>query len=185
MKRKLALILALVLVIGVLAACGAEPAPAPSTPSTGTTPPESSANAVTGTVNVQEWLRIRSGPGTSYAVAGYLSPKQKVTITEQKTVGGMKWGKIVEGWISMDYVILDKAQTQTTPTTPTTPTTQKTTKTIIADCLRVRRDAGTENAIVGYLYYGSKVDILETKKASDGASWGRIATGWIHMGYTK
>ena len=150
-----------------------------------TTQPTTPANAVTGTVNVQEWLRIRSGPGTSYAVAGYLSPKQKVTITEQKTVGGMKWGKIVEGWISMDYVILDKAQTQTTPTTPTTPTTQKTTKTIIADCLRVRRDAGTENAIVGYLYYGSKVDILETKKASDGASWGRIATGWIHMGYTK
>ncbi|MBQ9980441.1 MAG: TRAP transporter substrate-binding protein [Oscillospiraceae bacterium] len=39
MKRKLALILALVLVIGVLAACGAEPAPAPSTPAPGTSTP--------------------------------------------------------------------------------------------------------------------------------------------------
>ena len=149
---------------------------------TTTTQPTTPAKAVTGTVNVQEWLRVRSGPGTSYAVAGYLSPKQKVTITEQETSGGMKWGKIAEGWISMDYVILDKAQTSTAPTTPTT---QKTTKTITADCLRVRRDAGTENAIVGYLYHGSKVDILETKEASDGATWGRIATGWIHMGYTK
>jgi len=155
---------------------------APSTPSTGTTPPESSANAVTGTVNVQEWLRIRSGPGTSYAVAGYLSPKQKVTITEQKTVGGMKWGRIAEGWISMDYVILDKTPNATTPSTPST---QKVTKTIIADCLRVRRDAGTENTIVGYLYYGSKVEVLETKTGSDGDTWGRIATGWIHMSYTK
>ena len=153
-----------------------------TTGSTTTTQPEASANTVTGTVNVKEWLRIRSGPGTSYAVAGYLSPKQKVTITEQKTAGGMRWGKIAEGWISMDYVILDKEQTSATPTTSTT---QKTTKTIIADCLRVRRDAGTENAIVGYLYYGSKVDVLETKTGSDGATWGRIATGWIHMGYTK
>ena len=131
---------------------------------------------------MQEWLRIRSGPGTSYAVAGYLSPKQKVTITEQKTAGGMTWGKIAEGWISMDYVILDEAQSE--PET-SKPTTQKTTKTIIADCLRVRRDAGTENTIVGYLYYGSKVEVLETKTGSDGDTWGRIATGWIHMSYTK
>ncbi len=147
-----------------------------------TTAPETPSNTVTGIINVQEWLRIRSGPGTSYAVAGYLSPKQKVTITEQKTAGGMKWGKIAEGWISMDYVILDKAQTSTEPSAPTT---QKVTKTIIADCLRVRRDAGTENTIVGYLYYGSKVEILETKTGSDGDTWGRIATGWIHMSYTK
>ena len=149
---------------------------------TAATQPTTPTKAVTGTVNVREWLRVRSGPGTSYAVAGYLSPKQKVTITEQKTAGGKQWGKIAEGWISMDYVILDKAQTSTGSTATTT---QKTTKTIIADCLRVRRDAGTNNAIVGYLYYGSKVEILETKKGSDGATWGRIATGWIHMGYTK
>ena len=150
--------------------------------STETAKPETSEKTVTGTVNVQDWLRIRSGPGTSYAVAGYLSPKQKVTITQQKTAEGMQWGKIAEGWISLDYVILDDTQTSAGATATTT---QKTTKTIIADCLRVRRDAGTENAIVGYLYYGSKVDVLETKTGSDGAAWGRIATGWIHMGYTK
>ena len=152
---------------------------------TTTTQPETSGDVVTGTVNVKEWLRIRSGAGTSYAVAGYLSPKQKVTITEQKTVGGMKWGKIAEGWISMEYVILDEEQTSAESSTSSADTTQKTTKTITADCLRVRRDAGTENAIVGYLYYGSKVEVLETKAAADGSTWGRIATGWIHMGYTK
>ena len=161
---------------------------APTTATTQATQPAKPTNTVTGTINVQDWLRIRSGPGTSYAVAGYLSPKQKVTITEQKTADGMKWGKIAEGWISMDYVILDKAQTPakpSTPSTPSAPATQKVTKTIIADCLRVRRDAGTENTIVGYLYYGSKVEILETKTGSDGGTWGRIATGWIHMSYTK
>ena len=149
---------------------------------TATPEPEKPSNTVTGTVNVQEWLRIRSGPGTSYAVAGYLTPKQKITITERRTVGGMQWGKIAEGWVSMDYIILDK-ETSSGGTTSTP--VQKVTKTIIADCLRVRRNPGTENTIVGYLYYGSKVEILETKNAADGSQWGRIATGWIHMGYTK
>ena len=158
-----------------------------STGNTGTTQPEKPATTLTGIVNVQEWLRVRSGPGTSYAVAGYLTPKQKITITERKTVDGMQWGKIAEGWISMDYVILDKETDPKPPVeTPDVPDTPKTEiKTIIADCLRVRRDAGTENAIVGYLYYGTKVEILETKAASDGDTWGRIATGWIYMGYTK
>ena len=157
------------------------------TGNTGTTHPEKPSSAVTGTVNVQEWLRVRSGPGTSYAVAGYLTPKQKITITERKTVGGMEWGRIAEGWISMDYVILDKETAPDPPSdTPDVPDTPKTEiKTIIADCLRVRRDAGTSNAIVGYLYYGTKVAVLDTKTAPDGDLWGRIATGWIHMSYTK
>ena len=41
-------------------------------------------NKVTGVTNVNDFLRIRSGPGTSYSVAGYLKPKQKVEILEQK-----------------------------------------------------------------------------------------------------
>lgn len=134
----------------------------------------SSTNAVTGTVNVQDWLRVRTGPGTNHSVAGYLKPKQKVTITEQQTVGGTRWGKIAEGWISMDYVILDSSSSGST--------SQPVTKTITADCLRVRSGPGTSNTIVGYLYYGAKVQILETN--SDG-TWGKISNGWISMDYAK
>ena len=134
---------------------------------------------VTGTVNVQEWLRVRSGPGTSYSVAGYLKPREKVTITERKTVGGMVWGKISSGWISLDYVILDSGASSGGSASQTT------TKTIIADCLRVRSNPGTSNTIVGYLYYGAKVQILETAKASDGTTWGKISNGWISMDYAK
>lgn len=134
---------------------------------------------VTGTVNVQDCLRVRTGPGTTYSIVGYLGPKQAVTILEQKTVGSMVWGKISNGWISMDYVKLDNSNTATN--TPAQPVT----KTITADCLHVRKAAGTTNKIVGYLYYGAKVQILETTVISDGSTWGRISTGWIHMGYTK
>jgi len=146
-----------------------------SSGSTTTTP-----TVVTGTVKVNDYLRIRSNAGTSYSIVGYLKPNTKVTITEQKTAGGMTWGKIDKGWISLSYVVLD-SQTSSGSST----TTQKTTGTVIADCLHIRKDAGTNNSIVGYLYYGTKVEILETKKAADGSTWGRVAKGWVHMGYIK
>lgn len=131
-----------------------------------------SSKVVTGTVNVKDWLRVRSGAGTSYSVVDFLGPNEKVTITERKVVGGVEWGKISKGWISMEYVVLDK----------TGNTTQAVTKTVTADCLRVRSGPGTNNTIVGFLYYGAKVQILET--TSDG-TWGKISTGWISMDYAK
>lgn len=134
-------------------------------------------NTVTGYANVQDWLRIRTGPGTNYSVAGYLKPREEVTITEQKTVGSMTWGKISRGWVSMDYIVLSSNSGSTT-TTPET-------KTIVADCLRVRSNPGTNNTIVGYLYYGAKVQVLETKTAVDGTLWGKVNSGWISMDYAK
>lgn len=130
---------------------------------------------VTGKVKVSDMLRIRSGPGTSYAIAGYLSPNAKVEILEQKTVGSTVWGKISKGWISMDFVVLDNA---------TSTTLQKVTKTVTADCLRIRSQAGTSATIVGYLYYGAKVEVLETKTVN-GMTWGRVSKGWISMDYVK
>lgn len=129
---------------------------------------------LTGTVKVNDILRVRSGPGTSYAIAGYLSNGAKVEITEQKTVNGMRWGKISKGWISLDYVQPDGENTK--------PQTQ--TKTVTADCLRIRSDAGTTNKIVGCLYKGDKVEILETKKVGN-TTWGRIAKGWVSLDYVK
>lgn len=142
--------------------------------STGTT----TSKTVTGTVNVSDLLRIRSGPGTNYSVSGYLAPKTKVTILEQKTVGGVVWGRISKGWISLDYVKLDK-QSSTSSQTQTT-----TTKTVTADCLRIRSAAGTSNSIVGYLYQGAKVEILKTTKVGS-TQWGKISKGWISMDYVK
>ncbi len=142
------------------------------------------ATKVTGTVNVKEFLRIRKGPSTSYAVAGYLGPKDKVEILEQKTVGGTVWGRISKGWISLDYVILDKQTNSNSSGGTNTNTNQSTTKTVTADCLRIRSAAGTSNRIVGYLYEGAKVTILEQKTVG-GTVWGRISKGWISMDYTK
>ena len=134
---------------------------------------------VTGTVKVNEFLRVRSGPGTSYAIAGYLGPNEKVEITEQKTVGSTKWGRISKGWISLDYVVLDGQSGSAGPSAP-----QKVTKTVTADCLRIRSAAGTSNTVVGYLYYGAKVEITDTTTVN-GVKWGKTSKGWISMDYVK
>ena len=149
-------------------------------------PPES-PEKWTGVVNVQDCLRVRTGPGTSYGVIGFLAPQQKVTIMQRKTVDGMEWGEIDGGWISLDYVILDEEEEEepTDPVDPPAPPVPETViKTVIADCLRVRRGPGLDNNIVDFLYYGAKVEIFETAEAADGTLWGRIATGWISMDYT-
>lgn len=144
-----------------------EPAPTEPVP----TEPE---KPVTGTVKVSDYLRVRSGAGTSYAVVTYLSNGTRVEILETKTVNGMTWGRISSGWISLDYVVLDSDGSGSTTVT----------KTVTADCLRIRSGAGTSYSIVGYLYEGAKVEILETKTVN-GMTWGRISQGWISMDYVK
>ena len=145
-----------------------------NTGNTGTTTPTTKTGVI---ANCSEWINIRSGAGTSYALAGRYNVGEKVTILEEKTVSGTKWGKTDKGWISMYYVKLDSTTGTTTPETST--------KTIIADCLNVRNNPGTKGTtVVGYLYYGTKVEILETRTV-DGVLWGRIVTGWISMEYAK
>jgi uncharacterized protein YgiM (DUF1202 family) len=49
-------------------------------------------------------LNVRTGAGTNYSVACQLVQGTKVVILEKKTVNGTVWGRIEQGWISMDYV---------------------------------------------------------------------------------
>ena len=156
-----------------------------------TTVPETTAPAVTkvtGTVKANGGLAVRKGPGTGYGVVKYLSNGAKVTITEQKKVGTMTWGKVSDGWISMTYVVLDKAQTTTPETTvpeTTTPKTEESTltgKVKVSDALSVRKGAGTSYAVVKYLYNGTKVTITKTQTVG-GTKWGYIGSGWICMDY--
>lgn len=63
--------------------------------------------ATMGTVT-NDYLRIRSGPGTSYAEVGQLQRGDRVKILEQKGTGGTVWGRIDRGWILLTgYVNLE------------------------------------------------------------------------------
>ena len=123
-------------------------------------------------VKVDE-VNVRSGPGTYYSVAAHLYNGAKVEILEQKTVGSVVWGRTEKGWVSMAYIVLDQpAQSQTG------------TRTVTADCLRIRSSASTSASVTGYLYRGSKVEILETKTVN-GVTWGKVSKGWISLEYTE
>ena len=138
----------------------------------GNTGSGSTGTTVTGTVKVDSWLNVRSGAGTSYSVVARLTNGTKVEITEQKTVKGTVWGKMSKGWVSMDYIVLDKTE-ETKPVTGT----------ISCGTAQLRIRTAPNGDITGnYLVTGDKVTILEQKTVDD-VLWGRIDKGWIMMKY--
>jgi len=56
-------------------------------------------------------LNIRSGAGTGFDKVGTLSKNDKVWLNEISN----NWGRIVQGWISMDYIKLDPVQPKPEP----------------------------------------------------------------------
>jgi uncharacterized protein YraI len=74
-----------------------------------------------------DYVNIRSGPGTQYEAIRTTRKGDRVTILHKVTVNGKDWGCTSEGWISMDYVMLDKDKpAETEPTTPATEPTETT-----------------------------------------------------------
>ena len=138
-----------------------------STESTGT------SSGQTGTIKVESVLNIRNGAGTGHSVAGYYKNGAKVTILEQKTVGATTWGRTDKGWVSMAFVVLDKQES-----------TDANAKTVTTACLNIRAEASTTAKVVGYLYKGDKVTILEEKTVGSDL-WGKTSKGWIALAYTK
>lgn len=154
---------------------------------------------VTGIVKVNDALRIRSGPGTTYSVAGFLFNGKEVDILEFETVGSTVWGRISNGWVCMDYIITDEPYTDSTvepdvehkqeevpeEKNDNTFTGSESTEIkgiITADALRIRSGAGTDNRIIGFYYRNDSVFVFE-KMLVDSVYWGRTDKGWINLDY--
>lgn len=165
---------------------------------------------VSGIVNVNDALRIRSGPGTSYPVVGFLFNGSEVDILAKETVSTTEWGRISKGWVCMDYIITDTIHGNGTigsnlATSPDQQPPQDPTQEpsplpnqppmdsiessgsiskgkIKADALRIRAAAGTANPIVGFYYQNEIIEISE-KVLIDSVYWGKTHRGWINMDY--
>ena len=135
---------------------------------------------VTGTVNANPYLCVRQGPGTGYSTVDTLQTGEKVTITEQKTVGSMIWGKTESGWISMSYVTLDQASQPESD--PNAGAQNGKTGTVTCAVLNVRKGAGVNYGIAAYYYKGNTVTVTETKTVG-ATTWGKTAKGWVSMDY--
>jgi len=147
----------------------------------------SGQTSVTGTIVGCEALSVRSGAGTSYPRLDSYPKGTAVTIYEQTSVGGQKWGRTDMGWISLAYVQLGQTQPEAEkPAAP--PETQPEGDTVFqpykgtvnADGVRIRSAAGTDSRVVAYYLKGNRVEILETKEAG-GKDWGRTIHGWVSL----
>ena len=126
-------------------------------------------NTAKGIVEV-DGLNIRSGPGTGYNAVGSYNSGNRVSILEQFTFNGVKWGCTDKGWISMEYVYVDGTGEDIQYGTVT------------GDELNIRSGPGTGYNSVGKLNSGDEVEILYTVEVN-GVTWGNIEKGWISMDY--
>lgn len=140
------------------------PATAPST-----TPSSSSTGNNTFGVVTGSELNIRSEASSSSTKVGSLKYGERVTITE--TSGS--WGKIKQGWISLDYVYIDGQAGK-----------NKATGSITASELTVREGPGTGYNKVSSLKQGSQVEVLEQIRVGT-TTWACIKGGWISMDYVS
>ena len=132
-----------------------------------------------GTVNIYQGnLNVREGAGTHCTMIGAVPKGSRVEIYEITTVDGVQWGRIAEGWISMDYVLLDQEGNADKSDTITGLIT------LNYGGLNIREGAGGKYQVVGYLTGGTVVSIYETKIVGS-STWGRIDQGWISMDYVR
>lgn len=117
-----------------------------------------------------EVLNIRSGPGVTHDIVRGLVAGERVHIMELIEVNGSQWGRVSDGWICLDYVVLDGAETPEPAVYGT----------VICEVLNIRAGAGTSYDIVGTLREGQRVAVFEQKNA-EGYLWGRISSGWVWM----
>lgn len=144
---------------------------------TETTKEDSNPKVIPGIITADA-LRIRAGAGTDHKIVGFYYQNEEVIITETKEIDSVNWGKTRTGWINMDYVRTEASL----PNDSSQPECRV--MTVTGDCLRVRKEIGTDSRIAALLYYGDKVTVFETQTV-DGTQWGRICNGWICMDYVK
>ncbi len=112
-------------------------------------------------------LNIRKDASTESDRVGSLNFGTRVEILEKKG----NWGRIKNGWISLDHVYQDGT------------TGTKTAKGIVTgDQVNLRGGPGTNYDTVGSVNYGKRVAILE-QFTYNGTTWGCTKDGWISMKY--
>ena len=143
-------------------------------------------------------VNVRSAPGTGNALVGKILVGTRVEIYEQRKQGGTTWGRVNQGWISMDYVLLDSelpppgefedGDVGNVPTEPAMPLPTVPKDAIYLGSvigtkeLNVRASASTKAAKTGTLKRGDSIVIYETA-VTDYMAWGRCDEGWVSLVY--
>lgn len=167
----------------------------------------SSGKGVMGTIaRCFKAVNVRSAPGTNNALVATINVGSRVEVFEKKLYSGQYWGRVAQGWICMDYVLLDSElppDTKLDETKATTAATDPTKETVnrdnevlytingtvkATDGLNVRNDASSTSLKVGTINNGLPLKILAVKN-NNAELWGRVdqyaTAGWVNMSYVE
>ncbi|MGD6832102.1 SH3 domain-containing protein [Sutcliffiella halmapala] len=131
-------------------------------------------------------LRVRSGPGTSFNVVGFIQSSDSVSFVDQNE----NWVKIrtngLEGWVSSEFVSIQtkKKKKETTDEENQRDANISQTATVTTDGLNIRSQPSTQSKVIGTLATGTVVNVLTQE-----SDWLQISydgeTGWIHSDYAN
>ncbi len=130
-------------------------------------------------VSTVDSLRIRTGPGPSFQVSGYMNKGQEATFIEKNE----NWTKIqyknTQGWVSSQYVTAKSTATQ--PPSNSNTGTAKTGK-VTVNNLNIRSQPSLQANIVGKLSIGDTVTITNQRE-----NWLEIqyknSKAWVTLDY--
>ncbi len=162
---------------------GTEATEATDAPADPTEPPETTP-VLMGTVT-HDNLNVRSNASTEGTILVKLKANTRVVILEQKVVGDVTWGRIEQGWVNMNYVLLDGEDVPVPPIDPVDDPTEPPVAdgkagTVTAETLNIREKASADSKKLGQYKKGDKIILLEVQ-----GTWGRTDKGWVSMNYVK
>lgn len=128
---------------------------------------ETEPEGLEGTV-IGDLLNIRSGPGTNYGISGSLKRNDRVLILELKIVDDKLWGRTEDGWVSLNYILLDDPDQ--------VPTVKETLKGIALEKLKLHEGPGSHYDSTGSIAKDSRLTITETC-----GKWGKTEKGWVDL----
>ncbi|MFJ5715493.1 SH3 domain-containing protein [Neobacillus sp. NPDC093127] len=115
-------------------------------------------------------LRVRSGPGTSFPIVGFLNKGQQVTVLDQNE----NWCKIssanTEGWVASDFLEYKTIKQENTPAPPPAKTVSS--GVVNGDTLNVRKEPSSSSTLVGKLTKGTTVTIYSKQN------------NWLEVGFS-
>lgn len=93
---------------------------------------------------------VRSAPGTNNALVSTVTVGSRVEVFETRRHGEKLWGRIAQGWVCMDYIILDSELPEGEVLDATTaPTTAPTTEATVAPTAPINKDNEVAYVISG------------------------------------
>jgi N-acetylmuramoyl-L-alanine amidase len=106
----------------------------------------------------QDQLRVRTGPGTSFRIIGFLNKGQAVTVLDNNE----NWIKVSstfgEGWVAKQYIDI-KTSVKEDNLSISNGTNKASSGIVIGDTLNVRKEPTTTSSVMGKLAKGTTVTI--------------------------